>query len=97
MYTTICASDHLANCCCVTVFPEPNGPGIPEDIQSKIFEPYFTTRDFGSGLGLTLVYKIIKEHFGEIILDSKLGVGSVFAIRLPIPQSEQHLLDFQGK
>ena len=74
-----------------------NGPGIPEEIQSKIFEPYFTTRDFGSGLGLTLVYKIVKEHLGEIILDSKLGVGSVFSIRLPIPQSEQHLLGFQEK
>ena len=80
----------------VTIRVGDTGPGIPQEIQGKIFEPYFTTRDFGSGLGLTLVYKIVKEHLGEIELDSKAGSGSTFSISIPIPQSEQHLLGFEA-
>ena len=76
----------------VTVRIGDTGPGIPQEIQGKIFEPYFTTRDFGSGLGLTLVYKIVKEHLGEIELDSKPGSGSTFSISIPIPQTERRLL-----
>lgn len=80
----------------VTVRIGDTGPGIPQEIQGKIFEPYFTTRDFGSGLGLTLVYKIVKEHLGEIELDSKPGSGSTFAISIPIPQTEKRLLGFEA-
>ena len=78
----------------VTIRIGDTGPGIPAEIQGKIFEPYFTTRDFGSGLGLTLVYKIVKEHLGEIELDSKPGAGSTFAISIPVPQKEKRLLGF---
>lgn len=74
-----------------------DGDGIPEENLEKIFEPYFTTKDFGSGLGLTLVYKIIKEHNGEINIKSKVGIGSLFIIKLPIPQKEKHLLGWRGK
>ena len=80
----------------VTVRIGDTGPGIPQEIQGKIFEPYFTTRDFGSGLGLTLVYKIVKEHLGEIELDSKPGSGSTFSISIPIPQTERRLLGFEA-
>ena len=80
----------------VTVRIGDSGPGIPQEIQGKIFEPYFTTRDFGSGLGLTLVYKIVKEHLGEIELDSKPGSGSTFSISIPIPQTEKRLLGFEA-
>ena len=80
----------------VTIRIGDTGPGIPQEIQGKIFEPYFTTRDFGSGLGLTLVYKIVKEHLGEIELDSKPGSGSTFSISLPIPQTEKRLLGFEA-
>jgi PAS domain S-box-containing protein len=73
-----------------------DGEGIPEENLNKIFEPYFTTKDFGSGLGLTLVYKIIKEHDGEIQLKSKIGLGTSFIIKLPIPQKEQHLIGWTG-
>ena len=72
-----------------------NGEGIPEDIMDKIFEPYFTTRDFGSGIGLTLVYKIVKEHMGDISVVSQEGKGSSFTISLPVPQREQHLLSWE--
>lgn len=74
-----------------------DGEGIEEENLDKIFEPYFTTKDFGSGLGLTLVYKIIKEHDGEIQLKSKLGLGTSFIIKLPIPQKERHLISYKGE
>ena len=80
----------------VTIRIGDTGPGIPPAIQGKIFEPYFTTRDFGSGLGLTLVYKIVKEHLGEIELDSKPGAGSSFAISIPVPQTEKRLLGYEA-
>ncbi len=75
---------------------EDTGTGISEENMAKIFEPYFTTKDFGSGLGLTVVYKIIKEHDGEIYLDSKEGEGTVFMLTFPIPQKDKRLLDWQG-
>ncbi|MDR0403178.1 MAG: PAS domain S-box protein [Treponema sp.] len=69
-----------------------SGRGIPEDNLSKIFEPYFTTKENGSGLGLTLVFKIVREHQGEITVKSKEGSGSCFTITLPVPQKERKLL-----
>jgi PAS domain S-box-containing protein len=72
------------------------GTGIPDDLLDKIFEPYFTTKDFGSGLGLTLVYKIVKEHFGEISVSSKEGEGTTFELSFPIPQGQQRLLNWEG-
>lgn len=71
------------------------GVGISQENMTKIFEPYFTTKDFGSGLGLTVVYKVIKEHQGEISLDSKEGEGTMFDIALPIPAGEHALLEWR--
>jgi two-component system, sporulation sensor kinase E len=73
-----------------------NGEGMSEEVLDKIFEPYFTTRDFGSGIGLTLVYKVVKEHMGDIAVISKEGRGSTFTITLPVPQREQHLITWEG-
>ncbi|MDR0562592.1 MAG: PAS domain S-box protein [Spirochaetaceae bacterium] len=70
------------------------GVGISEEHLSKIFEPYFTTKETGSGLGLTLVFKIIREHHGEITVKSKIGEGSCFSIALPIPQKERRLIKY---
>ncbi|MBI9106898.1 MAG: PAS domain S-box protein [Spirochaetales bacterium] len=81
----------------VVLIIKDDGEGIPEENLNKIFEPYFTTKDFGSGLGLTLVYKIIKEHAGEIQLKSKLGIGTSFIIKLPVPQKDQHLIGWNGE
>lgn len=72
------------------------GCGIPEEILEKIFEPYFTTKDFGSGLGLTVVYKIVKEHFGDISVFSKEHEGTTFTLLFPVPQKELHLIGWQG-
>jgi len=71
------------------------GAGIPEEILEKIFEPYFTTKDFGSGLGLTLVYKIVKEHLGDIQVTSKVGEGTTFTLAFPIPQKEKRLIAYR--
>ncbi|MDR1955410.1 MAG: PAS domain S-box protein [Treponema sp.] len=73
------------------------GIGIPEKNLSKIFEPYFTTKETGSGLGLTLVFKIIREHQGEITVKSKAGEGTCFSITLPIPQKERRLISYEGE
>jgi signal transduction histidine kinase/CheY-like chemotaxis protein len=59
------------------------GAGIPADILPRIFDPYFTTRQEGSGLGLATAYAIVSKHGGHISADSKLGEGSVFVVDLP--------------
>ncbi|MFP4151891.1 MAG: two-component system sensor histidine kinase NtrB [Alkalispirochaeta sp.] len=74
-----------------------NGIGMSEEVRDKIFEPYFTTRDFGSGIGLTLVYKVVKEHMGDISVISKEGHGTTFTITLPIPQQGTHLIAWEGQ
>jgi len=70
------------------------GTGITKENLLKIFEPYFTTMETGTGLGLTQVYKIIREHNGEITVDSQPGAGTDFKISLPIPQKETKLLEY---
>ncbi|HYA86169.1 MAG TPA: HAMP domain-containing sensor histidine kinase [Nitrospirota bacterium] len=62
------------------------GPGIPIDIAPKIFDPFFTTKDVGkgSGLGLFIVHEIIEEHDGCLAVDSEIGEGTSFLIRLPM-------------
>ncbi|MDR2418623.1 MAG: PAS domain-containing protein [Treponema sp.] len=70
------------------------GVGIPEENLSKIFEPYFTTKATGSGLGLTLVFKIIREHQGEITVKSRPSEGTCFTISLPVPQKERRLIGY---
>ncbi len=72
-----------------------NGDGIPDDIQLKIFDPYFTTKSYGTGLGLTIVYKIIREHKGEVTFSSGKG-ETVFSIRLPVPFTEKGLIEYDG-
>ena len=59
------------------------GIGIPEKHLDKIFDPYFSTKQTGSGLGLSIVYGIIEKHKGYITVDSKLGAGTIFHIYLP--------------
>jgi two-component system NtrC family sensor kinase len=60
------------------------GIGIPEKDIENIFNPFFTTRKDGSGLGLSISHQIIKEHGGYIVVESEVGRGTSFFIRLPI-------------
>ncbi|MDP3177169.1 MAG: ATP-binding protein [Spirochaetaceae bacterium] len=71
-----------------------SGVGIPEEDLPKIFEPYFTTKENGTGLGLTITFKIVKEHRGEIAVKSRPGQGSTFTVSLPVPQKERRLLPY---
>ena len=72
-----------------TVTVRDTGTGIDSEHLSKIFEPYFTTKASGTGLGLTVVYKVIKEHRGDIFVSSEPGKGTVFTIKLPVPATER--------
>jgi len=64
-----------------------SGIGIPEQYLPKIFDPYFTTKDKGSGLGLATSYSIIKNHGGLIDVKSKLGEGTTFFVYLPATEA----------
>jgi len=63
---------------------EDSGPGIPKENLSKIFQPYFSTKEKGTGLGLAIAYRIISDHKGKIEVESELGKGAIFTIRLPM-------------
>ena len=71
----------------VKISIQDQGAGIPADHLPRIFDPYFTTKQTGSGLGLATAYSIIKNHQGHISVESKLGAGTTFYIYLPaVPQ-----------
>jgi signal transduction histidine kinase len=59
------------------------GKGMAEDVQEKIFHPFYTTKDKGTGLGLAVINKIVTDHHGTITVDSVAGSGSTFTVRLP--------------
>jgi len=61
-----------------------NGPGVPDDLRDRVFDPYFTTKGSGTGLGLAIVKKIVLEHGGSIDVESAPEGGSRFTIRVPI-------------
>lgn len=62
------------------------GPGIPLEIQDKIFVPFFTTKKTGTGIGLPISQKIIHAHGGVIDIESEAGKGTVFSIKIPVRQ-----------
>jgi PAS domain S-box-containing protein len=64
------------------------GIGIPEEHLNKIFDPYFTTKQKGSGLGLATTYSIIRRHDGHIRIDSEVGVGTEVEIYLPASENQ---------
>jgi len=68
------------------------GCGIPEELQNRIFEPFFTMKEVGkgTGLGLSIVYGIIKKHKGDITVKSKIGEGTNFIIKLPIGGQDKY-------
>jgi len=72
----------------VKISIQDQGIGIPEEYLKKIFDPYFTTKPKGSGLGLATAYSIVKNHHGIIAVDSKPGEGSTFTVCLPASENE---------
>ena len=73
----------------VEIAVKDNGSGIPEQYLPRLFDPYFTTKERGSGLGLATTYSIIKSHSGLIDVKSELGRGSTFFVYLPALEIEE--------
>ena len=69
-----------------------NGSGMDNEVCARVFEPYFTTKANGTGLGMAMSYKIIKEFSGDIEVSSALGEGTEFVVTLPVPQQDRRLL-----
>ena len=66
----------------VVLAVEDSGPGIPKNLRQRIFEPFFPTKEAGSGLGLPLVHSVIQQHGGSIVLDERDTGGARFVVRL---------------
>jgi len=76
-----------------------NGSGIPANVLPKIFDPFYTTKPIGkgTGMGLSISFKIIQEHGGKILVDTEPGVGTVFSILLPLGPREPEKSDKADK
>jgi two-component system, sporulation sensor kinase E len=73
------------------------GGGIPQEQLNRIFEPFYTTKKKGSGLGLMIVQRIIRAHGGRIDLESHVGQGTTFRIWLPLQERRPRLLEAPGQ
>ena len=69
------------------------GGGIPQDLLNRIFEPFYTTKKKGSGLGLMIVQRIVRDHGGRIQLESSVSHGTTFRIWLPLTERAPRLLN----
>jgi two-component system sensor histidine kinase FlrB len=67
----------------VRVWVRDDGPGIAAEHQPRLFQPYFTTKRHGTGLGLFMAHKLLAEHGGTIECESAAGAGTTFTVRLP--------------
>lgn len=65
-----------------------SGPGVPAAIQDRLFEPFFSTKEEGSGLGLSIAARIVEEHGGWLIHTSRKGKGAMFTITLPCKEEQ---------
>jgi signal transduction histidine kinase len=61
---------------------------MPPEVVARVFEPFYTTKVGGSGLGMVFVHQIVEEHRGEISLDSQMGQGTAVTIHLPLRFAE---------
>jgi two-component system sensor histidine kinase PilS (NtrC family) len=66
-----------------------NGPGVPEEIRERMFEPFVSRRPGGSGLGLAIVQRAVAAHRGAVFVDSVIGSGTTFTIYLPATWSAE--------
>ena len=69
------------------------GGGIPQEQINRIFEPFYTTKKKGSGLGLMIVQRIVRAHNGRIELESNVGRGTTFRVWLPLHERKPRLLE----
>jgi len=79
----------------ITLTVSDTGTGIPADVIDRIFEPYFTTKADGTGLGLAMAYKVVKEHGGDIYVQSEVGKGTCFRITLPAVRKALKMIEYE--
>jgi PAS domain S-box-containing protein len=77
----------------VSVSVSDTGGGIPQELISRIFEPFYTTKKKGTGLGLMIVQRIVREHGGRIEVESHLGEGTTFRVWFPLHEQRPRLLE----
>lgn len=75
----------------VLIYFQDTGPGVPKEVEAKIFEPYFTTKAKGSGLGLASCYSILKRHGGRIVYNATYSQGAEFILILPVSKTNNVL------
>jgi signal transduction histidine kinase len=73
------------------------GGGIPQEQINHIFEPFYTTKKKGTGLGLMIVQRIVRAHGGRIELDSQVGRGTTFRVSLPLHERKPRLLEARSQ
>ncbi|MDR3378173.1 MAG: ATP-binding protein, partial [Verrucomicrobiae bacterium] len=73
------------------------GGGIPQEQINRIFEPFYTTKKKGTGLGLMIVQRIVRAHNGRIELDSQVGRGATFRVWLPLHERKPRLLEAKSR
>jgi len=64
------------------------GPGMPEDVRQRVFEPFYTTKEEGTGLGLCIAARIMARHGGRLVLESSTPQGTEFSVRMPTAEVE---------
>ncbi|HKK13634.1 MAG TPA: ATP-binding protein [Gammaproteobacteria bacterium] len=74
-----------------------NGPGIPDSVRARLFEPFFTTRPDGTGLGLAVVQAVVRAHRGHIDVQSSPGAGTTFTVSLPSADTQAALSSGGGR
>lgn len=68
----------------VEIAVQDTGAGMPEDVKNKIFEPFFSTKEEGIGLGLSIAQRIVEEHRGVIRVETAPEKGTTFFLRFPV-------------
>jgi signal transduction histidine kinase len=63
-----------------------DGPAMTDEVRARVFEPFFTRREGGTGLGLTFVQRVVQEHHGRVSVESEMGRGTVFRVNLPVSE-----------
>jgi two-component system, NtrC family, sensor kinase len=67
----------------IEIVVEDDGVGIPADVLPRLFDPFFSTKEGGNGLGLALTQQIIRDHGGQLRVDSAVGRGTTFTVSVP--------------
>jgi two-component system nitrogen regulation sensor histidine kinase NtrY len=85
--TVTVATEYAPEAACVRLVVADTGPGIPSEDRDKLFQPYFSTKVTGMGLGLPIVGEIVAEHGGTIRVEDNVPSGTRFVIEVPVTRA----------